>query len=135
MNILQDKSITKALIAGTIATAIDILVYKSRNYKNSAILALTVGASSYISNKLTTSLPDMSNSLIKNSENVDVKTLESRILEITLSTGSSFIVNKYMLNNMRELPLTQYIFIFGSCSLGSEYLADYLFSEKLAFLV
>ena len=132
---LQDKSKTKALIAATIATGIDILIYKSRNYKNTAILSLTVGASSYISNKLTNSLPEMSNSLLQNSENLNLKTLESRVLELTLSTSASFILNKYILNNMRELPLTQYLFIFGSCSVGSEYITDYLFSEKLAYLV
>ena len=33
MNMLQDKSKMKALIAATIATGIDVLVYKSRNYK------------------------------------------------------------------------------------------------------
>ena len=110
-----------------------MMVYKSRNPKNIAILALTVGASSYVSNKLTTSLPDISNSLLKNSDNLDVKTLESRILELTLSTSGSFIINRYILNNMRELPLSQYLFIFGSCSVGSEYLTDYLFSEKLAY--
>ena len=134
MNILQDKSKTKALISSATAIAIDMMVYKSRNPKNIAILALTVGASSYVSNKLTTSLPDISNSLLKNSDNLDVKTLESRILELTLSTSGSFIINRYILNNMRELPLSQYLFIFGSCSVGSEYLTDYLFSEKLAYL-
>ena len=96
---------------------------------------MTVGGSSYIANRLTSSLPEVSNSFLQNSENLDVKTLESRILELTLSTSGSFIVNKYILNNMRELPLTQYLFIFGSCSLGSEYISDYLFSEKLAYLV
>ena len=88
-----------------------------------------------ISNKLTNSLPEITNSLLQNSENLDVKTLESRILELTLSTSTSFILNKYILNNMRELPMSQYLFIFGSCSLGSEYISDYLFSEKLAYLV
>ena len=132
---LQDKSKAKSLIASSIATAIDVLVYKSRSYKNTGILALTVGASSYISNKLTSSLPEMSNSLVQNSENLDIKTLESRILELTLSTSGSFIVNKYILNNMRELPLSQYLFIFGTCSLGSEYISDYLFSEKLSYLI
>ena len=132
---LQDKSKSKALIASIIATGIDILIYKSRNYKNTAILSITVGASSYISNKMTNFLPEMTNSLLQNSENLDVKTLESRILELSLSTSTSFILNKYILNNMRELPLTQYLFIFGSCSIGSEYITDYLFSEKLAYLV
>ena len=132
---LQDKCKTKSLIAAIIATGIDTLIYKSRNYKNTAILSLTVGASSYISNKMTNSLPELTNSLLQNNENLDVKTLESRVLELTLSSGASFVINKYILNNMRELPLTQYLFIFGSCSLGSEYITDYLFSEKLAYLV
>ena len=132
---LKDKSKTKALISSIIAIGIDTLIYKSRNYKNTAILSLTVGASSYISNKMTNFLPEMTNSLLQNNENLDVKTLESRVLELSLSTSSSFILNRYILNNMRELPLPQYLFIFGSCSLGSEYIADYLFSEKLAYLV
>ena len=133
-NILSDKSKCKALISGGIAIGLDMIVYKSRNYKGTLILGTTVASLSYISSKLSSSLPDLSNNLIQSNETFNVKTVKERILEITLSSGGSFILNKYMLQNLRDLPIMRYVLIFGGCSIGSECITDYLFQEKLSYL-
>ena len=57
---LSDKSIFKSLVAAGVAASIDIVIYKNNNYKATALLASTVGASSYVSSKLI--LPDVSGS-------------------------------------------------------------------------
>ena len=128
---LADKSIVKALVAGGVAASIDIVIYKNNNYKATALLASTVGASSYVSSKLI--LPDVTGTQFDNSF-LESSTLQQRLLELTLSSGSSFILSKYVLKNMRELPMMQYIGIFGGSSLISEYISDYVFKEALSYL-
>ena len=128
---LSDKSIFKALVAAGVAASIDIVIYKNNNYKATALLASTVGASSYVSSKLI--LPDVSGSQFDTSF-MESSTLQQRILELTLSSGSSFILSKYVLKNMRELPMMQYIGIFGGSSVVSEYISDYVFKEALSYL-
>ena len=128
---LADKSIFKALVAGGVAASIDIIIYKNNNYKATMLLASTVGASSYVSSKLI--LPDVTGTQFDNSF-MESSTLQQRILELTLSSGSSFVLSKYVLKNMRELPMMQYIGIFGGSSLISEYVSDYIFKEPLSYL-
>ena len=128
---LSDKSIFKALVAAGVAASIDIVIYKNNNYKATALLASTVGASSYVSSKLI--LPDVTGTQFDTSF-MESSTLQQRILELTLSSGSSFILSKYVLKNMRELPMMQYIGIFGGSSLISEYISDYIFKEPLSYL-
>ena len=130
-SLLADKSIFKALVAGGVAASIDIIIYKNNNYKATALLASTVGASSYVSSKLI--LPDVSGSQFDTSF-MESSTLQQRILELTLSSGSSFVLSKYVLKNMRELPMMQYIGIFGGSSVVSEYISDYVFKEALSYL-
>ena len=128
---LSDKSIFKALVASGIAASIDIVIYKNNNYKATALLASTVGASSYVSSKLI--LPDVTGAQFDTSF-MESSTLQQRILELTLSSGSSFVLSKYVLKNMRELPMMQYIGIFGGSSVISEYVCDYIFKQELSYL-
>ena len=128
---LSDKSIFKSLVAAGVAASIDIVIYKNNNYKATALLASTVGASSYVSSKLI--LPDVTGTQFDNSF-MESSTLQQRILELTLSSSASFVLSKYVLKNMRELPMMQYIGIFGGSSVISEYISDYVFKEALSYL-
>ena len=94
-SILADKSIFKALVAAGVAASIDIVIYKNTNYKATALLASTVAGSSYVSSKI--SLPDLTNGALGTSNMYDVKTVEQRVLELTLASSSSFILSKYVL--------------------------------------
>ena len=128
---LADKSIFKALVAGGVASSIDIVIYRNNNYKATMLLASTVAASSYVSSKII--LPDVTGTQF-DTLFMESSTLQQRILELTLSSASSFVLNKYVLKNMRELPMMQYVGIFGGSSLISEYISDYFFKEALTYL-
>ena len=78
-------------------------------------------------------MPDVSGSQFDTSF-MESSTLQQRILELTLSSGSSFVLSKYVMKNMRELPMMQYIGIFGGSSVISEYISDYVFKEALSYL-
>ena len=128
---LSDKSIFKSLVAAGVAASIDIVIYKNNNYKATMLLAGTVGASSYVSSKLI--LPDVTGTQFDTSF-MESSTLQQRILELTLSSSASFVLSKYVMKNMRELPMMQYIGIFGGSSVISEYISDYVFKEALSYL-
>ena len=133
-SIFTDKAITKSLIAATIGSAIDILVYKNNNIKATMLLGACIGGSSFIASKIAPSLPDLSNSMISNTSFYNVKTIEERILELTMSSGSSFLLSVYVFKNMRPLSVMEYIGIFAGSSIGAEYISDYIFQEKLSYL-
>ena len=133
MSNFLDETTTKALIAGSIGAGIDLIIYKNNNIKATMLLAGCIAGSSFVASKMAKSLPDLSGSL-GTSTMYDVKTLEQRVLELTLSSGSSFILSKYVFKNMRELPVMQYIGIFAGSSIGAEYITDYIYQQKLSYL-
>ena len=133
-SLFSDKSITKALIAGSIGAGIDILIYKNNNIKATMVLGGCIGASSFVASKIAPSQPDLTNTMISNTSFYNVKTIEERILELTMSSGSSFLLSVYVFKNMRPLSVMEYIGIFVGSSVGAEYISDYIFQEKLSYL-
>ena len=98
------------------------------------LLGGCIAGSSYIASKIAPSLPDLSNSMISNTTFYNVKTIEERILELTMSSGSSFLLSVYVFKNMRPLSVMEYIGIFAGSSVSAEYISDYIFQEKLSYL-
>ena len=134
MSLISDKSIFKSIIAGSIAAGIDVVVYKNTtNYKGTLLLASTVSASSFIASKASGMMPDVTGTKF-DTQYTDSATIQQRLLELTLSSSSSFILNKYVFKNLRNLPLYEYAFIFGTSSFLSEYITDYVFQDKLSYL-
>ena len=134
MSLLSDKSIFKSLVAGCVAASIDIVVYKNTtNYKGTLLLASTVSASCFIASKASGMMPDVITSKL-DTQYTDSATIQQRLLELTLSSSSSFILNKYVFKNLRNLPIYEYAFIFGTSSFLSEYITDYVFQDKLSYL-
>ena len=134
MSNFLDETTTKALIAASIGAGIDLIIYKNNNIKATMLLAGCIGGSSFVASKMAKSLPDLSGGALGTSTMYDVKTIEQRVLELTLSSGSSFILSKYVFKNMRELPVMQYVGIFAGSSIAAEYLTDYIYQQKLSYL-
>ena len=134
MSSFLDETTTKALIAASIGAGIDLIIYKNNNIKATMLLAGCIGGSSFLASKLSKSLPDLSYGAIPASSMYDVRTIEQRILELSLSSGSSFVLSKYVFKNMRELPMIQYVAIFAGSSIGAEYISDYVYRQKLSYL-
>ena len=129
-SLFSDKSITKALIGA----GIDILIYKNNNIKATMVLGSCIAGSSFVASKIAPSLPDVTNGALGTSTFYNVKTIEERILELTMSSGSSFLLSVYVFRNMRVLSVMEYIGIFAGSAIASEYIADYVFQEKLSYL-
>ena len=136
-NILSNEKSFKSLVAFGVSASIDKFVYRSPNIKNTLILAGVAGASNYFASTLQelSIIPTISIAETYNSENINIKTIEQRLIELSLGIGSAYFANTVVLKNMRpNLPIQDILFIFGGSSVISEYLTDYMFSKKLSYL-
>ena len=137
MNILNNEKNFKALVCGVVGMSIDKFIYKSPYIKNTIILGACISGSNYIASTIQESgmIPTISIAETYNSENINIKTIEQRLIELSLGIGSAYAVNTIVLKNMRpNLPIQDILFIFGGSSVISEYLTDYMFSKKLSYL-
>ena len=137
MNILNNEKNFKALVCGVVGMSIDKFIYKSPYIKNTMILGACLSGSNYIASTMQelSMIPSISIAETYNSENFNIKTVEQRLIELSLGIGSAYFANTVVLKNMRpNLPIQDILFIFGGSSVISEYLTDYMFSKKLSYL-
>ena len=137
-NILSDQKNFKAVIAFGVSASIDKFIYKSPNLKNTLILASIAGASNYVASSLQSSnmIPSFQVIEAYNSEIINIKTIEQRIIEISLSGLGSYTVNNQILKNMRaNLTIQDCLMLFVAPSIIAEYVTDYCFAQKLSYLV
>ena len=137
MNILSKEKNFKALLCGIIGTSIDKFIYKSPYIKNTLILGTCIAGSNYVASTMQemNMIPTISAIESYNSENINMKTIEQRLLELSLGIGSAYVVNTTILKNMRpNLPVQDILYIFGGSSVLSEYITDYMFNQKLSYL-
>ena len=133
---MQNQMVIKGLIAGTTAGVIDTFYFKSNSMKNTLILASCVGASSVVAHYALSKnlIPDMTNGSY-DSSTFNVKTVESRILEMGLATSSAYLVNTMILKNTKtNISMIDILILFGSSSFISEYASDYLYNRPLNYL-
>ena len=102
-NILSNEKNFKAMVAFGVSASIDKFIYKSPNIKNTLILASVAGASNYMASILQAAnmIPSLQAIEAYNSETINIKTIEQRIIEITLSGLGAYTVNNQILKNMR----------------------------------
>ena len=135
-SLLSNESLVKASIAGSTAIAIDKFYFKSTSLKNSIILGSCVAGSSFIVSSLVKKnlIPDLSNGSMDTSL-YSVKTIESRILELSLASSSAYVINTMVLKNMKPISIMEIGILFIGSSGIAEYATDYLFNRNLSYLV
>ena len=66
---------------------------------------------------------------------IDVKTLETRMLEVSLGSASTYAINKFALkNDLKPNELIQKVGIIVAADLVGEYIDDYMNNRALSFL-
>ena len=66
---------------------------------------------------------------------IDVKTLETRMLEVSLGAGATYAINKFALNNdLRPNELLQKVGVIIAADFLGEYIDDYMNNRALSFL-
>ena len=135
-NIFSDQKNFKAIIAFGVSASIDKFIYKSPHIKNTLILAGVAVASNYIASSLQSSnmIPSLQIIEAYNTETFNIKTIEQRIIEISLSGLGSYTVNNKILQNMRaNLTIQDCLMLFIAPSIIAEYVTDYCYSQKLSY--
>ena len=91
------------MVAFGVSASIDKFIYKSPNIKNTVIMASIAGASNYMASTLQAAnmIPSLQAIEAHNSETINIKTIEQRIIEISLSGLGAYILNNQILKNMR----------------------------------
>ena len=136
-NILSNQKNFKAIVAFGVSASIDKFIYKSPNIKNTLILATVAGASNFIASTLQESnlIPSLQVIEAYNTETINIKTIEQRIIEISLSGLGAYTVNNQILKNMRpNLTIQDCLMLFITPSIIAEYVTDYAFGQKLSYL-
>ena len=133
---LNNESLVKASISGSAAIAIDKFYFKSTSLKNSLILGACVGGSSFIVSSLVKKnmIPDLTNGSMDTSL-YSVKTIEGRILELSLASSSAYVINTMVLKNMKPITVLEIGILFLGSSGIAEYATDYLFNRNLSYLI
>ena len=128
---LSDKKIVKSMIAGAVAVTIDKLYFKATDLKSTLLVGGIIMGSSYAAAILSPkfNVSDYKNSLI------DAHTIQERVVEMGLGVGSSFLINKYMFDSLKnDFTIKDGAILFLSSSVISEYAADYIFKDPLSYL-
>ena len=136
LNLNNEKNF-KALTATVVSMSIDKFIYKSPNICNTAILGIVAGSANYLSSSLQENnmIPTISLAEAYNSETINIKTIEQRIIEISLSGFGAYTVNNQILKNMRpNLSIQDCLILFVAPSFVAEYITDYFFNQKLSYL-
>ena len=90
MNIFSNEKNFKSILCGVIGMTIDKFIYKSPNIKNTVILGSCINfiASSLQENGM---IPSISAIEAYNSDTINIRTIEQRIIELCLSTSSAYV--------------------------------------------
>ena len=130
---------TKPLIVTGISVAIDMLIFKQTNLKNSVFYGVSNGVASFSSNMLINSgmIPNLSTSSPADPNKMyNTFTLEERVLEIGLSVAGGYGVNKYVLDNDgANHDILKKVMTIVAIDIIAEYANDYLNLKPLSYLV
>jgi hypothetical protein len=84
----SSDSIVKPLTAGAVATLLDIYYLKNGNMQSAMIFGATVAGSTFASDMVSKNIP----SVVGNK----YKSLQQRVIEVSLSTGFGYFVDRYI---------------------------------------
>ena len=122
----------KPFFVGATIIALDKLVLNQPDMNSSLYFGLSgaigIFAAQYV-------VPMLPNNQAQISTMVDVKTLETRVIEIGLGTGATYAINKFVMNNdLRPNDLLQKVGVILAADFISEYIDDYMNNRALSFL-
>ena len=119
------------------SVAIDMLIYKQTNIQNSLLYGGALAAGNLVSVQIMSSgmIPDFLGKSLPTSTLYNGATVQERIIELSLSTGAGFALNKFVLKNDSSMELSKKILTIISIDFISEYISDYIGGRSLSYLV
>ena len=122
----------KPFLVGGIIVAADKMILNQQDMNSSLYFGIAGVAGIYAAQNLAQMLPSNQGQI---STMIDVKTLETRMLEIGVGAGATYAINKFALNNdLRPNDLLQKIGVIVAADFVAEYIDDYMNNRPLSFL-
>jgi hypothetical protein len=122
----------KPFLVGGIIVAADKMILNQQDMNSSLYFGISGVAGIYAAQNLAQMLPSNQGQI---STMIDVKTLETRMLEIGVGAGATYAINKFALNNdLRPNDLLQKIGVIVAADFVAEYIDDYMNNRPLSFL-
>ena len=122
----------KPFLVGGIIVAADKMILNQQDMNSSLYFGISGIAGIYAAQNLAQMLPSNQGQI---STMIDVKTLETRMIEVGVGAGATYAINKFALNNdLRPNDLLQKIGIIVAADFIAEYIDDYMNNRPLSFL-
>ena len=122
----------KPFLVGGLIVAADKFVLNQQDMNSSLYFGVAGVAGIYAAQNLKQMLPSNQGQI---STMIDVKTLETRMLEVSLGAGATYAINKFALNNdLRPNELLQKVGVIIAADFLGEYIDDYMNNRALSFL-
>ena len=136
---LSPQYVKPAIVVLT-SIGVDMLFFGQKNLKNSLMYGAANGIGSFSSNMLINSgmIPNLGspNSVADSNKMYSVFTVQERILEIGLSIGVGYGLNKYILNNDgAQHDIIKKVGAIVAADVIAEYFTDFLSARPLSYLV
>ena len=126
----------KPVLAGVIAGVLDRTVLKNEDMTSNATFALSVSAGTFLSGMVGTKIGDMLMPTDQVIYTFSSKTLLQRAIEITTSSGVSFIGNKYLFSNdFNNSNMFRRIGVIAVSEVIAEYATDIASGSPIGYLV
>ena len=131
---LENHEVIKAVSGGVVAAAVNHYVsygseYNSETVKYSLMFGGVVGAGLLVAGMVTPSLAAQTGA---NRHWMSAKTMEHRVIEVGLGTGSIVLCNKYLFRTSAQSMIQTAGIVFAADFIG-EYVADYATSQPLSY--
>ena len=123
-------STLKPILTGGCIVLLDKYALNQTNLNSSIYFGLAGAVGIFAAQMVTPMIPKQGSGTM-----FDPRTLEGRILEVSLGTGSTYALNKFVLNNdLNPNDLMMKVAVIAGADFISEYLTDYLEGRPLSFL-
>ena len=122
----------KPFLVDGIIVAADKFVLNQPNMNSSLYFGVAGVAGIYLAQNVSQMLPSNQGQI---TTMIDVKTLETRMLEVSLGAAATYGINKFALkNDLKPNDLLQKVGVIVAADFISEYIDDYMNNRALSFL-
>ena len=127
----MDPVFVKPLAVGAVAVVLDKYALGQSDIKRSMYFGGSVAVGSALATVVTPMVPAVIPSL---GSAIDGKTLTGRVMEVGLSAGSAWSLNKYVLkNDISREDWTKRLAVILASNFIAEYATDYLNNQPLSY--
>jgi hypothetical protein len=128
----MSNSNLKPFLVGGLIVAADKFLLNQPNMNSSLYFGASSVVGIYLAQNLKQMLPSNQGQI---STMIDVKTLETRMLEVSLGAGATYAINKFALkNDLKPNELIQKLGVIVAADFIGDYIDDYVNNRPLSFL-